>query len=79
MRAVKGAPQVTFPTRPDTNFGRSGSFRAVAVGLLPGARRSRKACSRSRSMAIPAGSPSMVTPMAAEWDWPKMVNRNRSP
>ena len=79
MGEKDGVPQVTLPTRPETNSGRSASFRAVAVGLFPGARRARKACSRSISMAKPAGMPSMVTPMAAEWDWPKIVKRNRSP
>ena len=76
---VGGAPQVTFPTRPERNSGRSSSRRAVAVGLLPGARRFKKACRASRSMGNPGGTPSMVTPTTGPCDWPNKVNRMVSP
>ena len=73
------APHVTSPTRPERNSGASASRRAVDVASRPGARRSRNACRAARSIAKPAGRPSIVTPMAGAWDWPKMVMRMLSP
>ena len=74
MIAVIGAPQVLPSTRPDMNSGISASLRWVAYAAPPGARRFKKRCSASISTAIPAGKPSITTPMAGACDCPKMVS-----
>ena len=79
MMAVSGAPQVRPFTMPDRTSGTSASLRGVDQAFLPGARRLKKRWSSSRSTFSPAGMPSTVTPMAGEWDWPKIVSFKFSP
>lgn len=72
--AVKGAPQVFPMNTPDTILGRSASFLDVDQGVRPGARRAMNSRMRFSSTISPGGSPSMTTPMASEWDCPKIVH-----
>ncbi len=64
MMAVSGAPQVTFPTRPERNSGWSASFRGVDQSLRPGAHGGPKTSERAAmSMVSPAGRPLQIMPM----------------
>ena len=79
MMAAMGAPFVWPSVMPAMNSTASASRRVVEVSELPGARLSRNAWRRSRSMGMPAGRPSTEQPMAGECDCPKMEMRKLSP
>ena len=51
------------------------SYTHLVMRFCPGALLAMKASSSAASTASPAGSPSIVTPMAAAWLWPKTAVR----
>lgn len=75
MSDVSGAPQVRPSTMPQRISGLSASLRCVVMRFCSGALLAMKASSSTASTASPAGSPSIVTPMAAAWLWPKTAVR----
>ena len=64
MMAVSGAPQVFPFFSPHKTSGASTSLRGVDHAFCPAHGGLKKNCNSSRLMGNPAGSPSIVTPMA---------------
>lgn len=74
-----GAP-VDFPSNiPDKNSGSSVSLRSVVRADWPGLRRAICRLIRAKSIAIPAGNPSITPPIAFPCDSPNVVSRNILP
>src|SRR5262245_25951102 len=57
----------------------SDSLRWVTRWLCPGARRSRSGWMSASDSGRRGGPPSITAPMAAPWDSPQVVTRNRWP
>ena len=57
----------------------SDSLREVVMRDCPGRRRSSSDCTKSISMVIPAGNPSITPPMPLPCDSPKLVRRRILP
>ena len=71
---------VDFPSKtPDKNSTSSFSCREVVMSDCPGRRRFSSACTKSMSMVMPAGNPSMTPPMPFPCDSPKLVRRRMFP
>ena len=71
---------VDLPSKmPERNSTLSDSFREVVIRDCPGRRRSSSDCTKSISMVIPAGNPSITPPMPLPCDSPKLVRRRILP
>ena len=64
---------------PERNSTLSDSLREVVMRDCPGRRRSSSDCTKSISMVIPAGNPSITPPMPLPCDSPKLVRRRILP
>ena len=78
MREI-GVP-VVFPSKtPERISAESDSFRLVVYLLCPGFLLSRKLWMSSSEIGMPAGQPSITTPIPGPWDSPHVVMRNIEP
>ena len=71
---------VDLPSKmPERNSTLSDSLREVVMRDCPGRGRSSSDCTKSISMVIPAGNPSITPPMPLPCDSPKLVRRRILP